>query len=229
MGASLTNVQVYVGRFSPGKAQSTVVAAVCQLLQGGTWAGVGRQPREREQLVVVGPAGREPWISVYDETPAWEAGRLARLAAGLSAMLGITAVGVRVCDGDLLELRRYHRGALFDTYCNEAEGRAATARPGGWGRPERWADLLAPVGALNKLRAVWAEGPLFAEQTLFRTAQLLGMDAERAGLGLDDLDVERPGSDELLSGALILRLPPPLQLPYQAATATLAARATLRR
>jgi hypothetical protein len=114
-------------------------------------------------------------------------------------------VGVQVYDSDICALCLFDRGHLVDRY---------SSNPGYWlegeptedeklkavGNPERWANLLAAGRTAAELAACWAEERTFAEDTVLKTAELLGCSPDYMTVGYEYL-MEEPLGD----GARVLR------------------------
>jgi hypothetical protein len=197
MGASFTNVQVFTGGTPPGAAPGALAEALrAAARERGLVEGAAGEPADR--TIIIAPAGPGPWLAIYDQaTERQDLQLLDDLAARAAHALDGFAVAVLVHDSDALELRLFDRGGRTDRYCNAPEYCARVvpgAEPAGAeGHPERWRPLLRPGAEPAALRAAWDERALFAEQTLARTAELLGWDSGRASVGFDSLDREEPG------------------------------------
>jgi len=209
MGAFFTNVQVSIGDRLPEDLRSTIVTALRRFVPSDTFIEVSPDDPTAERMLVVGPAGPEPWIVVYDSaTEGQDEAQLDALAAALSTPAEGTAVSVLIHDSDVLELRLWRWGDLLDAYssCPNYFGPVSRERQVLLaGQPDRWRDLLLDDVSPADLRRVWDEPLLFAEATLAQTAQLLGMDPNRCGTGLRYL--LHNGADEITSWPRYRRFP----------------------
>jgi len=211
MGAFFTNVQVYTHSRLPEDLRSTIVTALRRFVPSDTFMEVSPDDPTAERMLVVGPAGPEPWIVVYDSaTEGQDEAQLDALAGALSTAAEGTAVSVLIHDSDVLEMRLWRSGDLLDAYssCPDYFGPVSRERQVLLaGQPDRWRDLLIDGVSPADLRRVWDESLLFAEATLAQTAQLLGMDPNRCGTGLRYL--LHDGADEItaaLDAAGFIRL-----------------------
>jgi hypothetical protein len=188
VGAFFTNVQVR------SQSRSSWDALLKGLIDAA--ASEGRSLAEDDQAdcdrsVVVGPG--DDWISVYDQTTEdLSLDNLDALVTLASKIIGGSALSVFVHDSDVLELRLFDSGKLVDRYNNApdyfaedeltAQEAAAAA-----GNPQRWQALLADGRTVGDLSSCWAQKPVFAEETAWKTAELLGCTPERMTVGHRDL------------------------------------------
>lgn len=194
MGSFFTNVQVFAGKEQPEEVQAWAVGEIRKLLREQGYEPV-KAGEQGDRTVVVGPAGPEPWISVFDEaTEDQNIIALDSLAGALSAG-GRVAVGILVHDSDVLILRLFRNGALEDYYNNfpeyfdEVTPEEVEACQG---RPEKWRDLLQE-GKEEDLDELFGEDPDFAEDLLDELAVLFGWNPETCSVGynyLGDFDLE---------------------------------------
>lgn len=144
------------------------------------------------------------WITIYDEaTEGQDAASLERLAQAVTSAIDSWAFTASVHDSDVLDLRLYHAGKScdrLDTAPGYFGGRVSKKqREAVAGDPTKWRALISDENALAE---AWRADNLFAERTLTRTCELLGVDARRALMGYRYLHSD---GIEPLKGAITLR------------------------
>lgn len=135
---------------------------------------------EADRSILVGPQG--PWIAVYDEdTEEQNEEKLDRLAKHLSTTLDSSAITVLVHDSDVLLLGLFENGRILERFDSNPEfsGRKRRRKISAL----EWTRFLIPGRTQQELEAALYEEKLFAENTLGRIAELLGMDVAQVGTG----------------------------------------------
>ncbi|MCL4396173.1 MAG: hypothetical protein M1482_15455 [Chloroflexi bacterium] len=190
MGTFLTSVQVRLGDKPRTETRALIIAAVRQrVLEGPYIETTTEEDHDPDRTVLVGPLGKAPWLTVIDKQE-----NLRELAPRLSAVVQGAAVFINLLDSDVVHLRLYEDGAVFDDYCNAPESYDSYTYDPDWlpvwgtlsrsqlkartrGRAEKWRDLLTDGTEPKKLRAIWNSKPVFADDILWGTADALGMDS----------------------------------------------------
>jgi hypothetical protein len=191
MGSYFTNVQVHARRLD-AMARDGVSGVLRSLLSDEGFVPAGGGTADRTILVDAG----NDWISVYDEaTEEQDQKVLDRLALGLSKLLDTETVAVLVHDSDVLELRLFRSGEAVDRFNSNPSylGKASAAeRKAARGNADLWAPVLSATVDAARLRAAWKTGTAFAEETLARVAELVGMDRARASTGFNQAEHADP-------------------------------------
>ena len=191
MGAFFTNVQVHTGGRAAAAVRAAVLASLRRRLDAEGFealpAAATAADADADRTILVGPAGPEPWIAVFDEaTEGQREAELDRLAAALSQDVGGASVGVLVHDSDVLALRLFRDGRLRDGYTSHPDyGSATAAAPGrrAGGDPARWRDLLRPGATPEHLGAALAGAGVEAEARLREVGRLVGWSPRWSELG----------------------------------------------
>ena len=203
MGAFFTNVQVYTGGRPHAAIREGIIGAVRAQAAA---AGQAEDPSLEDvgdeddggRIVLIAPAGSEPWITVYDSATESQADEPLHDLGERLSRIGGAAVTVLVHDSDILQLRLYRGGAEADHYNSVPDyfedvtddERAAVA-----GQADRWAGLLAEGATPDALQAAWTTDVVFAEDLLRDVAALLGWDEERCSVGYRYLMEDEPDLD----------------------------------
>lgn len=199
MGAFFTNVQVR------SHDRDAVVAAVRAHATTDATEVVDGSADEPDRTILVLPPDAGGWIAIYDErAESQDVAVLEAMAIAVSRATGAAALTVLVHDSDVLDLRLVERGERVDRLdtCPEFSGPvSATKRAAVAGHPERWAALTSDVEAL---REAWKADEVFAERTLARTAEILGIEDGRATTGFRYSSRGELG--ELPAGTVTLRV-----------------------
>ncbi len=192
MGTFFTNVQVHRDGLSAEAARLRILE---HLHEGMTVQEkvVKRRDASAEDVrnVLVGPASQGPWYAIYDSATESQDDRdIVRLTKLLStANPECFAVGVRVHDGDRLDLWLFQNGAERDHVCNWSgyfAGRPPPKRAAG--KPAAWRSLLVSGASSADLLAAWEnvprpDGPAILE----RMAPLLGWEKDAVTVGFRSL------------------------------------------
>src|SRR3954471_16260707 len=103
MGSFLTNVQVFAGERPVEDVRTAIIAALrSRAAEAGLVEDATLADDDAERIVMIGPAGSEPWIAVYDKlTEDQDPESLSELGSALSRV-GAAAVTVLVHDSDIL-------------------------------------------------------------------------------------------------------------------------------
>lgn len=149
MGLSTENAHVFTAG-SAGLGLEQVATALRSLLQG-----IGYEEAEGADDRVFTLVAHDGWISVYDT----ETGSLDRLIKGLSQSLATSVAGIRVEDSDKYTAQLCRAGRNVDKIS------AGVLRKKGSGKPELWADVLAPGGG-ESIAGALRGGGVFAEESL---------------------------------------------------------------
>jgi hypothetical protein len=199
MGSYLTNVQIFASESPVEDVRAAIIAALrSRAADVGLVEDATLADDHAEQVIMIGPAGPEPWIAVYDKlTEDQDPESLSELGSALSRV-SAAARTVLVHDSDILQLGLYQDGAeldRYDSHPNYWREDPAEPRAPATGHAARWSSILAPGVGPATLRAGWEQHDLFADDTLRRVAGLFGWHEARCGLGFrrlaevaDDLD-----------------------------------------
>jgi hypothetical protein len=186
VGSFFTNVQVHTGERAAAEAREMIVEALRQWVAGaGLIEDASLADEDAERVIMIGPAGPESWIAVYDSATEDQDTEKLHALAEMFSRVGAAAVSVLVHDSDILEMCLCRDGAQIDLYNSfpnyfdeDAEGRAPAS-----GEATRWGVALASGATPEALRVAWETQDLFAEDTLTRVAPLLGWDSARYAVG----------------------------------------------
>src|SRR5690348_10281970 len=121
MGASFTNLQVFVGDRSSIEVRAEIIEAVRRFV---TSSGIFEEILDSEQaeeadrkVIISSPTETERWISVYDQgTENQDDKMLADEARAISTYLKTSVVSVQVYDSDVTYLKLWNSGKLVDQY-----------------------------------------------------------------------------------------------------------------
>lgn len=199
MGSFFTNVQVKVGDRSPALVQRQIIAAL-QAWARENGFEASDTSSEATRAIVVGPAGNDQWIPVYDElTETQYEDILSELCLTLSKATISTVVGIIVHDSDVLGLLLCENGKVVDRYLSDLEYFRFTnpnEKPAYVGHEDLWRHLLAGGTAPDVLRAIWDSDTVFAEDLLKQVAQAIGLPIDQCLIGFNYLTAERADNQD---------------------------------
>lgn len=182
MGLTTENAHIFTAR-TPGLGLEQAVSALGHFMsETGYEEAAGADDRI---FILVAHAG---WISVYDT----ETGSLDGLVRALSKSLDAIVTGIRVEDSDKYSAWLCRAGRWVDKIS------ASVLRKKGSGKPELWAELLAPGSSEEVARAVEGGGT-FAEESLRHLCRAMNLPDE-AALGTPEEMSQQPPA-----GARVLR------------------------
>jgi hypothetical protein len=177
VGLSTENAHIFTaGNPDPGLEQAA--AAVRQFMSGTGFEEAG-DASDRVFTLVAHP----DWISVYDT----ETGSIDGLVRGLSKSLAASVAGIRIEDSDKYTARLCRSGRWVDKIS------AGVMRKKGVGKPELWAQVLAPEAAEEIARALEGGGT-FAEEPLRHLCRAIRL-PEDAALALPEEISQQPPPD----------------------------------
>ena len=190
MGGFFNNVQV---RTDTAGREKLIRALRARFEADGLVEASPEGPADR--TVVIRGVDDGGWVATYDSL---DIAGLEPLAKLLSEAIDGYACSVMVHDDSVLMLELYENGRSVDkfnsapNYFEDAEPAAST------GDPSRWSSVLKPPSTVQDLAARFQERDTFAQDTLTKIAELVGISPDRAIMAYRYLDELPPSPDSLI-------------------------------
>lgn len=182
MGLTTENAHIFTAGH-PGLGLEQAATALRSFTKG-----IGYEEAEGADDRVFTLVAHEGWISVYDT----ETGSLDQLVKGLSKSLAASVAGIRVEDSDKYTAQLCRAGRVVDKIS------AGPLRKKGSGKPELWAEVLAP-GSGDSIARALEGGGTFAEEPLRHLCHAINLPAHAALATPEEMSQLPP------SGARVLR------------------------
>lgn len=199
MGSFFTNVQ------ARGTDRDAIVAALRADAEARGSDLVDDEAQADRSVLVLPP--EDGWIAIYDQaTESQDGASLERLAVLASRATHDAAISILIHDSDILDLRLYRDGARLDRLDSDPSYYGSTRvsskkRAELAGAAEKWKGLVDDE-AVAALDAAFRADDLFAEGTLHRVTEIVGIPHAQAATGYR---YRTSGYEELPAGTVVLR------------------------
>lgn len=191
MGSFVNNLQVYRGRNEKAGFKEKIIGIIDRTIrrEGLIRAEEGE---EADKTIAIGPLVEEPWVTILDE--ACEIGdnkMLEKLACTISLQMKSKVVEVNVYDSDILMLRQFAKGEIYDSYDSNpeyfGEQLSIEAKNAAAGNTRRWSSLISEGFSSKQLREVWDKDVVFAEEKLAAAGKILNFNRDNCMLSYGSL------------------------------------------